>query len=297
MVISDDFVFLHAPKTGGTFLTEVLTEVYTHHLQRRLICTNKHGGVERIPPEHRAKQRVTIVRHPFDYYASHYRFGYWINRPWDSIENGRPLVRTMPCFWDDDKMRRLFSNYPYLSFEQYLDGALHFNYGPLSPDNRHLADRLRLGPATVSALFYSVPDYLLLLEQLVVDHDLTHLKRQVAQTRILHTECLNQDTYRWLLELRIPPEVAEVALHKQPVKPLNTPDGKTLERAHGQPRNTHWSALFSERAKAWVVEYEWLIFELFPEYSWATEVAPPKSAWRQRSTVNSGQAIGADDRT
>ena len=27
MIIADDFVFLHPPKTGGSFVTEVLTDV------------------------------------------------------------------------------------------------------------------------------------------------------------------------------------------------------------------------------------------------------------------------------
>lgn len=269
MVASDTFIFLHPPKTGGTFVTEILTDVYVNRLKRPLYYYDKHGGVAGIPAEHHFKALVTTIRNPFDYYASNYQFGYWIERDWDDVEGGRPAVPATPCFWNDELMRHQFPNYPYISFEEYLEGAFHLGRRSLPADKQVLADKLCLGPASVSALFYSVPEYIALLDQLLVDRDISRLKHQIARTRFLHTESLNRDTYRWLLDLNVPAELAELALTKRPVKPINTPNSKVLLKGHGQARDTHWSVLFNEHSKAQVFKFDWLFFELFPEYSWA----------------------------
>src|SRR6185312_12021377 len=140
MLISDQFVFLHGPKTGGTFVTEVFTQVFAS-VGCTLLNIHKHGRTEDIPLQHDSKQLVTTVRNPFDFYASHYAFGYWIDRELDNLS-----------FWDEAPIRGRYPNYPYLSFEEYLEAALHFGHRRLSPDQQHVADRLRIGPATVSAL-------------------------------------------------------------------------------------------------------------------------------------------------
>jgi hypothetical protein len=258
MIIAEDFVFLHPPKTGGSFVTEVLMDIYAEQSRRTIVLGEKHGGVDSIPAEQRSKELVTIVRNPFDYYASHYSFGYWIDReeePWITL-------------WDIEAMRSRFDAYPYLSFAEFIEGALEVGHKHLHACKRELAERLLLGPLTVRMLQFSVPHYVMWLERLTVDDDTGPLKREVARTRFLHTECLNRDTYRWLIELGVPAALAEPVLLKPPVQPLNTPNGTILKRAHGQPRQEHWSELFDESTAAAVFKRDWLFFELFPEYGW-----------------------------
>jgi hypothetical protein len=256
MIIADDFVFLHPPKTGGSFVTEVLMDVYASQHGRSITNLDKHGGVESIPREHRSKPRVTTVRNPFDYYASTYQFGYWIDRemePWLTL-------------WDDQEMRSRFPGYPYLTFSEFLEGALEVGHKHLAPSHQELARSLRLGPQTVRTLQFSLPDYIAALETFRVTGDLGELNSQVKLTRFLHTEMLNKDAFDWLVDLGIPACSAAQVLAKPNTKPMNTPDGVVLKNGHGQHRTAHWSEVFNERLKIAVEEREWLFFALFPEY-------------------------------
>jgi hypothetical protein len=257
VVIAEEFVFLHAPKMGGTFVTEVLQDIYAGQCSKTLIVQDKHGGADRIPAAHRSKPRVATVRNPFDYYASLYQFGWWINR---DLQFGESL-------WDAEKMRRRFVRYPDLTFDEFIEGMLEIGYRGLR-DDPALADRLRLGPQTVSVLRSSVPNFIELLERFLVHRDLAELTCRVAETRFLQTEALNRQTHRWLLDLGVAPGIARPVLFKSKVQPLNTPDGQVLDNNHGQPRHIHWSALFTERTRAAVLEREWLLLKLFPEYAW-----------------------------
>jgi len=257
MIIADDFVFLHPPKTGGSFVTEVLTDIYAGRFGRRIVNTDKHGWTDRIPAEHRSKQIVTTIRNPFDYYASFYVFGYWINR---DVEN-------WPRFKDEQEAKSRFPGYPYISFADFLKISFEISYRHLTEPAKTLASSLRLGPMTVIMLQYLTPNYADLLQTVVDRGDTQTLKKAVARTRVLHTESLNQETYDWLLEMGVPPAIAEPVLSKPKIQPVNTPDGRMLDRGHGQPRQLQWPDLFDDRTKAAVIEQEWLFLELFPEYT------------------------------
>jgi len=254
MLISDQFVFLHGPKTGGTFVTEVFTQVFAS-VGCTLLNIHKHGRTEDIPLQHDSKQLVTTIRNPFDFYASHYCFGYWIDREPSDLN-----------LFDEELMRERFTSYPYISFDEYVDGVLHLCPKRLPKDNQHLVEELKLGPATVSALFYSARHHLALLEKFARTGDIGPLKAEIAKTKLLHTEALNRDTYQCLVDFGVPHELAQIALMKAPVKPLNTPMGTVLERGHGQPRQAQWRELFTRGLYEAALEYEWLFFELFDEY-------------------------------
>ena len=257
MIIGDRFVVLHPPKTGGSFLTEVIINIIGRSGDDRLTQHEKHGAFGEIPEEHRAKQIVATVRNPFDYYASQYKFGYWINRDDDPTNH-----------WDVEKMRCRFPSYPNLSFEQYIDGTLESTYSNNNDRLAEIKNQLGLGPLTVTMLRYSVADPVEFLEPLLLKRDTRMLKQQVGRIRFLHTESLNRETYQWFLELGVPPEVAEPVLSKPRVQPLNTPDGVALPNGAGQPRDLHWLHYFTERSREAVIRREWLFFELFPEYAW-----------------------------
>lgn len=100
MIFTDRFVYVHQPKTGGTFVTAVLFRLHefrwtrwTHlrsafrvnlvHRNRygTLVYNNhKHGGRAAIPPEQRHKPVLATVRNPYDLYVSQYEFGWWRRR-------------------------------------------------------------------------------------------------------------------------------------------------------------------------------------------------------------------------
>lgn len=256
MLVSSEFVLLHPPKTGGSFVTEAVQDFYADQNGHGLKSYLKHGAVDDIPLEHRSKPLVVTVRNPFDFYASHYQFGYWIDRNEEMLSG----------WWDTCQMRGRFVNYPYLTFNEFVQGTHGYRYRFESPGVEEIIDGLGLGPLTLTMLRFSVPEYPALLRRLAVDRDIDPLKHAVARVRFLHTESLNLDTFHWLLDLGVSREVAGAVLLKHKVQPLNTPNGIILQHGHGQPRDRHWSSYFDSQTQTAVIRREWLFFELFPEY-------------------------------
>ncbi len=83
MLICDRFVYIHMPKTGGTFVRHALTKL----LAKCDIAffddqDNKHAGVERIPDRYRHLPVLATIRNPFDHLVSLYEFGWWKRKEW-----------------------------------------------------------------------------------------------------------------------------------------------------------------------------------------------------------------------
>jgi hypothetical protein len=101
MLVTDNFVYVHMPKTGGTFVTSVLTRLHalrepahSRHarLKRQMSLLKerwrtlpalgssqygpllslepKHGTCHDIPKTHRRKPIAATIRNPFDWYVS-----------------------------------------------------------------------------------------------------------------------------------------------------------------------------------------------------------------------------------
>jgi hypothetical protein len=59
--VTRDFVFLHVPKTGGTYVRTHLPEV---------LYETQHGGIKDIPSEFQGLPKYAVVRNPWDWYVS-----------------------------------------------------------------------------------------------------------------------------------------------------------------------------------------------------------------------------------
>lgn len=97
MIFTDRFVYLHQPKTGGTFVTSVLFRLHDYRWSRGEVPAEpavvepgaphqvrdvrlrppKHGGRSAIPRKQRHKPVVATVRNPYDLYVSQYEFAWW----------------------------------------------------------------------------------------------------------------------------------------------------------------------------------------------------------------------------
>jgi hypothetical protein len=74
VLVSDDFVYLHMPKTGGGTIRSVLNEVLPKGYVRNGPRPHVHPGWRRIPDEARALPVFVHVRNPWDWYVSWYEF-------------------------------------------------------------------------------------------------------------------------------------------------------------------------------------------------------------------------------
>jgi len=71
MLITKDFIFIHMPKTGGTFVSTLLKEIYPDSIEM-----DKHGTCSDIAEEYQQLPVVSIFRNPFDRYVSQYHYGW-----------------------------------------------------------------------------------------------------------------------------------------------------------------------------------------------------------------------------
>lgn len=96
MLITDRFVFVHFPKTGGTFVNRMIKTLLSpstisqrvHSARKRYGVSlpiypyawqeqKKHAFCKLIPPEHSNKPIAACMRNPLDLYVSQYKFGWW----------------------------------------------------------------------------------------------------------------------------------------------------------------------------------------------------------------------------
>jgi hypothetical protein len=72
MILSDKFVFIHLPKTGGSFVRELLT----HYAPAAWHVTlhDNHPTIRDIPATHSDLPIFGLVRNPFDWYVSWYHY-------------------------------------------------------------------------------------------------------------------------------------------------------------------------------------------------------------------------------
>ena len=74
VIVSDDFVYLHMPKTGGGTIRSVLKSVLPKRYARNGPHPHVHPGWRYIPPEASDLPVLCYIRNPWDWYVSWYMF-------------------------------------------------------------------------------------------------------------------------------------------------------------------------------------------------------------------------------
>lgn len=128
MIATDDFVILNLPKTGSTFVRNVVKEIFyrrnknvltkaLHKLGVRRIgyreimtdhpmkanYQDQHGCFDQIPVKHNNKPILSVVRDPYSRMESSYRFRWWAKHP----------------FLEKDRLTELFPGFPDLTFKEF----------------------------------------------------------------------------------------------------------------------------------------------------------------------------------
>jgi hypothetical protein len=256
LIITDKFVFLHYPKTGGLFITDVLKKVHAKKkwFMKPPMCQelmlpnvkriyganvyNQHGAYEQIPEEHRMKPIISCIRNPFDRYVSTFEYRSWLQRQPGELEK---IMKQYPAF-------------PELTFEQYLSFINIFDIA-----NRTYSDQLKLdiGVITYSFIqfFFKDPNRIILnLNEAYLNSD--KYKDDMPEIIFLRTENLNLDLYNVLLKFGYYKPDISFIMNENKVNV--TPHRKT---------NQNWREYFNRNLYDFVKFKERFILKLFPEYN------------------------------
>jgi hypothetical protein len=258
LIITDKFVFLHFPKTGGLFVTDILHKVHKKKTLRYLFFKppmyqelmlpnvkriydsniyNQHGTYDQIPEEHRSKTIISCVRNPFDRYVSTYEFRQWTKRKPDEME----------------KIIKLYPEFPDLTFEQYLKFANVFDIA-----NRTYSPLLRLDVGMITYTF--IQFFFKNPKRIIENLDESYLnsneyKRDMAEVFFLHSENLNSELRDFLLRLNY---------RRRDLFFINAAERKnvTVNRIEKKWRKYYTKDMFD-----FVKFKERFILRLFPEYN------------------------------
>jgi hypothetical protein len=254
VIVTDDFVYLHLPKTGGTFVERVLSELQagrsglyidtsTAEGREALGARDPHGTVRDIPPEHRGKRIICTCRNPFDQYVSQFEFAYW------KVKRG--------AIFHPKVAKARFSSFPDLTFDDYL-AATH-DMRVRRADEQELPDpqflhRHRIGFNTWLYLRFAFHDPHTAAAK--VDDYLSHgWERDMAQITWLPMEELNLALERFLIDLGY--EAGEVAFIRDHER-VSPPGSRRTSRS--------WKHHYTADLEAWVRDRDRLLFAMFPDY-------------------------------
>jgi hypothetical protein len=261
MIITDKFVYIHPPKTGGSFVTSALLEAHAikwsrlHHLKLSLtgrltfqsrfgpltLC-DKHGACRRIPAEHRDKPILSTIRHPFDYYISDYEFGWWKRREW------RSHYRSIPAF------EQQFPAFPHLSFPDYLR-LMSAAFAPMGHRSFENPDHTGFFTAAFIRMFFREPvetPARFSPEYAAGDA----YKTDMYPVTFLTTKELNRRLYEYLLSRGYPEGDIGFILQKGKVLPL----GKGREGGH------KWQNYYTPELQELLRKKDRFLFRLFPAF-------------------------------
>lgn len=269
MLLTDQFVYLHVPKTGGTFVTSVLERLYEGRssLTKRTISrtrgtrlgargykrlvekgafgylnVSKHGNCRAIPESHRDKPVIACIRNPFDRQVSQFEFRWWERHP--------------HMLGDLAEIRRLMPHFPDLSFDDYMTLVRKKN----APDmeNPELPGQVSVGVQTRQFVDMFFPEPEKVLRQLDDQYiERSGWEQDMIDVRFIHTENLNRELHDTLVDFGFDPEELGFLLES----------GKVLPRGNVRKPEQNWERYYSPEQRERFQRSERLLFAMFPEYA------------------------------
>jgi len=265
LIVTDRFVLLNYPRTGSTFVREVLRTLYgrrdsswdralQHVLPgrtgfrelllpiyrtrsaRRERRRSQHGCYAQIPQVHRGKPVLSVARHPMDRLVSQYEHRFWRDHP---PAEAREIRRRLPSF-------------PDLSFTEFLE--LQASFG-LEAVLQGLQLRADVGSQTVHFLRFYHPhpdEALACLTDEVVDSG--RLRLELPVVHFIHLERLAEELRGFLHSVGFEESETEFLVDKPPVN---------VARERG---SRPWREYFSVEQILEFRRRERLLFQVFPEY-------------------------------
>ncbi len=264
MILTDNFVYIHEPKTGGTFVTSVLLRLHdvewtrwTHlttivrkRVVRRtkygtlIIDNNKHGTSGEIPATHHDKPVLASVRNPYDLYVSQYEFGWWKRR-----EFGKYYAAV-------DDIKRRFPRFPELSFAEYvtLNNEAFRSFTPAGKNEKDA-----FGWQTEQFFKYYFRDPAQAFAKAQADEDYItsgEYRADMFDVHFIRTDNLNRGLHAFLSKMSY--ELNDIEFIFSTSKILPQGKGRTSEQK--------WERYYTPELKSEIRHKERLIFKLFPGF-------------------------------
>lgn len=281
MLITERFVFVHLPKTGGTFVADAVSMLYGGFQFGRAVdfaakrppanqpfCFRnqfKHLSRQRTPEPFRYLPLLATVRNPYSRYVSQYRFGTW------KVESKAfPHLAAHPAFPD----------VPFGDFVRLSNDALWLISNPDFYRARSL------GWQTASVVQWcGFPDRLV---ESLTDAEFTveSMHRLLHPITLLRMEHLREDLYQTLVMLGYERDKLGF-LHQLPKIYPESPSSGLASSEHdavhdGDDGNVHaigrsytpmathsdppWQDYYDQELQQYVRDKERLLFEMFPEW-------------------------------
>ena len=273
MIIADGFVFVHMPKTGGTFVTSVLERLHgiaKRHFPLSLydktcrvlalpaqpnlrygVLTHlepKHGTCHDVPAEHRHKPILSCVRGPHEWYVSQFEFSWW-KRTQSYDPDGPPtpagyaIEQVLPAF------AAVTPHFPDISFAEFMELCERAArvYDP--------AGNFGLYTHGLTRYFFQHPiDALARFDRAYFSSG--QARREMFDVHFMHTETLNQDLETFLRRMGY--RAADLTF----IRGL----GKILPEGRGRREDQIWQTYYTPELEQRVREKDWALYELFPRY-------------------------------
>jgi hypothetical protein len=255
MIFTDRFVYVHEPKTGGSFVTAALMRLHGFEWSRgmRLMAmlrgqvtrrgphgaftyhNLKHGTFSQVPPAQRDKTVLATVRGPYEMYVSQYEFGWWRRRAMRRFFTGVP-----------DFARR-FPRFPDLSFPEFVD---------LWDAALGDADESGRGAWTCQFIrfYFREPERARAWPDAVL-RDPAARRAALPRIHFVRTEALREGLHAFLLEQGYPPDDVAFILEM----------GKVLP-GRGRRDDQRWERYYTPELKDRVRRRERLLLEIFPDF-------------------------------
>lgn len=261
MFFTDRFAYVHAPKTGGTFVTSAMFELFgvrwTYAFRlRHLFSTeiertsgagtfvyhkNKHGTCSQLPAAQRYKPILATVRNPYDLYVSQYEFGWW-KRP-----ELRRYFAALPGF------AAAYPRFPDVTFAEFVE---LYNAAFRAPGSDAVPGGA--GRLTQEFVEYYFRDPAAVWPKLDEAYLASPARRDDAfDVHFIKTHRLNQELYDFLVGVGYAPADVEFIRGKGRVLPGGRGRGGAAQA---------WERYYTPGLRARVRERERLLFALFPEF-------------------------------
>ncbi|CAN5220690.1 hypothetical protein BH20GEM2_BH20GEM2_20930 [soil metagenome] len=279
MILTDRFVYVHEPKTGGTFVRAVLSQLHgcsaepdapreswTAAMRSLLLRPlrlfdaagtsarggrrsrygplirwgNKHGTCSDIPEPHCDKPILATVRNPYDLYVSEFEFGWW------KKEECRDDFRDLPGF------NSTYSHFPDLTFEEYVR-FLNFDHDARADGTVPIA--VGAFSKRFAKYYCRNPD------DAVRELDVGRIaaeryRHDLFDVRFVATDRLNEDLPRFLVAMEYAEEDVRFIRELNKIRPPRS------RRRHKQ----QWDDYYTSELKGLVRERERLLFTMFPQF-------------------------------